>query len=221
MAGSEMEMIGTKQPGRPSNSSDYPPSARTGAETDIGLANLVRRIHLPQKKLDGYTHWQAIQTQAFYCHSERVFMRHSCRFARVAMPASHRDIVDRVGAPSRKRYHMVDCPFTPRKFNTAIAAFAICYPQGLQFTASYNTWRLIFAGSPVCGSRSLIKPIMRRQSSIPPLSVSVHDTIVPRFSLKALVYGPIDPRYAPTQAISPAHSVPAGLRRPTLIRLRW
>ena len=153
---------------------------------------------MPQKKLDRYADWQVIQTQAFYRHSDCVFMRRSCRFARVATLTGNHDIVDCVRTPTRKRHGMVDCPFTPRKPNPTVATLAIFLPQGLQFTASYDTNCFIFSGSSVCASRSLIKPVMRRTSSIPPLSVSVHYTIVPRLSVKAPVHDLIGLRYIPT-----------------------
>lgn len=125
-------------------------------------------------------------------------MRHARRFARVASPAGHDDIVDCVGAPARKGHGMVDSPFTPGEPNATIATHAVGSPQGLQFTAGYNANCRIFSGSPVSGSRSLIKPVMRRTSSIPPLSVSVHDTIVPRLSAGALAHDPAGRRHTAT-----------------------
>ena len=163
-----------------------PLHARAWVETDIGFAFLERSIHSPHKELDRHADWQAIQAQAFHRHSDGVFMRHACRFAHVAIPTGHDDIVDRVDARARKGHGMVDGPFTPGKPNTTIATLAVGSPQDLQFTASYNTNCLIFSGSPVDGSRSLIKPVMRRKSSIPPLPVRVHDTIVPRLSCRGV-----------------------------------
>ena len=156
-----------------------------------------RSIHSPQKQLDRHAVWQAIQTPAFHRHSDRVFMRHARRFARVAAPAGHDDIVDCVAAPARKGHSMVDCPFAPGKPNTTVATVAVGAPQGLQLAASYDTIRLIFPGGPVGGSRSLIKPVTRHTSSIPPMSAEDHSTIVPGLSLKALVQGLVGLRRTP------------------------
>ena len=172
-----------------------PLHARAWAETGIGLAYLERSFRSPQKKLDRHADRQAIQAQASYRHSDRVFMRHARRFARVAAPAGHDDIVDCVGAPARKWHGMVDGPFTPGEPDTTVAAFAVCSPQGLQFTAGYIACCRIFSGSPVGSSRSLTEPVMRRKSSVPPLSVSVHDTIVPRLSAGALAHDPVGRRH--------------------------
>ena len=122
-------------------------------------------------------------------------MRHARRFARVAAPAGHDDIVDCVAASARKGHGMVDCPFAPGKPNATVATVAVGAPQGLQLAASYDTICLIFPGGSVGASRSLIKPVTRHTSSIPPMSAEVHSTIVPGLSVRALVQGLTGLRY--------------------------